>query len=215
MRHWRERGSLFQQAPGAADTKPLTIAIARERGAGGRAIAEAVANQLGWPLYDQQLVDQIAEDTGVRAALLEQLDEHRPHWLSEIFQGLSEEKQMTGAGYAIRLHRVLLAVSHPGECVILGRGAAQLLPEDRTLRVALVAPREYRIGRLAERFGGEKEAAAHIDQTDTDRIEFVKQYYHKDPTDLSQYDLCLDTSAKSLEECVDEIVAALNAKRSS
>ena len=213
MRHWRERGALLKDVPTSEPTKPVTIAISRERGAGGRAIAEAVAKQLDWPTYDRDLVDKIAEDSGVSAELLEKLDEHRPNWLGEVFHGFSDEKQMSGAGYAIRLHRILLALSYHGDCVIMGRGAAQLLPPDRTLRVAVVAPRANRIERLAKQFDDEKEATTHADKTDRDRVAFVKQYYHQDPADLTQYDLVLDTSKLSNEECVEKILAAVREKQ--
>jgi cytidylate kinase len=213
MRHWRERGALLKESPGASAAKPITVAISRERGAGGRAIAEAVADRLGWPLYDRDLVERIAEDTGVRAELLHQLDENRPNWVGELFHGLSDEKQISGAGYALRLHRTLLGLGYHGDCVIVGRGAAQLLPPERTVRVVTVAPREHRVKRLSEMLGNERHAATHVDETDMDRAAFVRHYYHKDPTDHEQYDLVLDTSKLSHDECVERILSAVDKKR--
>ncbi len=203
----------MEQPHSATHAKPVTVAISRERGAGGRAIAEEVAKKLDWPLYDRDLVDKIAEDSGVRTELLDQLDERRPNWIGEVFHGFSDEKQMSGAGYAVRLHRVLLALSYHGDCVIMGRGAAQLLPANRTVRVAIVAPRPHRIERLSQTLGSEHLAASHADETDKHRVEFVRQYYHKDPLNLDDYDAVFDTSVMSHDECVEQLIAAIHAKR--
>ena len=73
-------------------TLPRSIAISRECGVGGAEVAEEVARQLEWPLYGRDLVQQIAEDTGVRTQLLESIDERSPRWLAENFGCLSQRK---------------------------------------------------------------------------------------------------------------------------
>ena len=77
-RHWRERGALLEFSPPSETQPPMTIAISRQLGAGGGAIAGKIAEKLDWPLYDRQLVDKIAEDSGFQSQLLENLDEKRP-----------------------------------------------------------------------------------------------------------------------------------------
>lgn len=213
MRHWRERGALLRHDPPQEFAHPISIAISRQRGAGGLTIAKAVADELEWQLYDRELVEAIAENTGVRTELLDQLDEHRPDWVAELLQGVSEEKPISGAGYAVQLRRILLGLYYHGNCVVVGRGAAQLLPPHRTVRVAIVAPRTHRIERMTEQLGDPKAATTHVDRTDADRIAFVKKYYQKDPNDLEQYDLVLDTSTTSVDDCVKSILAAVEHKR--
>jgi len=212
-RHWRERGALLHhEVPGKLQS-PLTIAISREAGTGGEAVAKRVAESLGWPCYDRELVDKIAEDSGVRADLLEKLDEKRPNWVSECLQGFSDGKQMSGAGYAKRLRDVLLALYFHGDCVILGRGAAQILPHPNTLRVCLIAPRLHRVKQATGRLGVSEEADAKVAEADRHRVDFVKNYFHKDPTELREYDLIVDTSRFDEDCLADILVAAAKARQ--
>ena len=211
--HWRERGALLE-LDAAKPAKPgITIAISRERGAGGSAIAHLVAQQLDWPVYDQELVGKIAEDASIQAKLIEKLDERRPSWLSECLDALTEEKSMTGAGFAIRLRKTLLALYCHGNCVILGRGASQVLPEKRTLRIRLLAPETYRVQKATDHLGIAEDAARQIADIDRQRVDFVKSYFQKDPTDPHEYDVTLDTSRFSEDQCRDFILMALNARQ--
>src|SRR5215470_2224412 len=74
-----------QQGPSREqDTQPrFTIAFSREFGAGGTSVAAAVGERLGWPVYDHELVERIARETGLRASLLHSIDERRVSWLRE------------------------------------------------------------------------------------------------------------------------------------
>ncbi len=207
--HWRERGALLK-LPVHKDTRPpLTIAISRELGAGGSAIAHAIAEKKGWPLYDRELVEQISEDTGIRSQLLEKLDEKSPSWLAECLEGFSDERNISGAGYAIRLRDILLALYYHGNCVILGRGAAQLLPPEKTLRIRLVAPKSLRIERMSKILGSQDDAVRIVTESDRDRESFVRRYFFKDPASLESYDLTLDTSRFSRNGCVNTLLSAI------
>ncbi len=212
-RHWRERGVLLNLHLTENVTSPVTIAISRESGAGGGAIAHAIAKQLDWPVYDRELVETIAEDSGVSAKLLDRLDEKLPNWLTECMSGFTSERSMSGVGFAIRLRKVLLALYCHGNCVILGRGAAQVLPAKQTLRVRLIAPKPTRIQRATNRLGIREDAERQVAEIDRGRVDFVKSYFHKDPADVHGYDLIIDTSRFSEPDCGDLILAALKARQ--
>src|SRR5438132_7288211 len=49
----------------APTSPPLTIALMREAGSQGSQIARAVGAQLDWPVYDQELLNLIAQDRGL------------------------------------------------------------------------------------------------------------------------------------------------------
>ncbi|TWU24797.1 cytidylate kinase-like family protein [Bythopirellula polymerisocia] len=212
-KHWRERGSQFNLHESKNIEPGVTIAISRERGAGGRAIAQLVADQLGWPVYDQALVDKIAEDSAVRLQLLDKLDEKCPNWLDECLHSFHEERHLSGVGFAMRLQKVLFALYRHGNCVILGRGASQVLPEKRTLRIRLVAPILYRVQRATNHLGISAEAEKQVVQIDRMRVDFVKRYFHKDPTDVHEYDLTMNTARFSENDCKDLILTGLTARQ--
>ena len=85
-----------------------------------------------------------------------------------------------------------------------------LLPPETTLRVRLVAPLKLRIARTAKDLGlDEREAKQKVESTDLQRCEFVRQHFHKDPEDVTLYDLTINTSRFSVGESAELIVAAL------
>jgi cytidylate kinase len=104
----------------------------------------------------------------------------------------------------------ILSLAAHGRCVIVGRGAPHLLPWATTLRVRLVAPLEYRV----EVFGRERglshdEAAREVENLSRERVRFIKDHFHKDPTDPANFDLVLDAARFTPDGCAEVIVAAL------
>lgn len=188
----------------------FTVAISREAGANASPIARAVGTLLDWPVYDQELLQAIAGQMRVRADLLQSVDEKHRTWLQECIDAIGATPAVTQGGYVRHLVEVLLALAALGDCVIVGRGAAQVLPAATTLRVRLVGPREERIARIERRFGiSHDEAARWVHKTDQDRVLFVRDHFHKDPTDPSAYDLVLNSMRFSVPECAELILDAL------
>ena len=99
--------------------------------------------------------------------------------------------------------------------VFLGRAAALVLSDTPgALHVRLYGPRERRVERAIELEGiGREEAERRLDDNDRAREAYVHHFYGADPNDLKHYHLALDTSAISLDRCVDLIAAALEDER--
>jgi cytidylate kinase len=86
-----------------------------------------------------------------------------------------------------------------------------MLPPRSTLRVGLFAPQNERIRRIAsEKQISESEAAHQIKQIDRERRMFVKDHFRKDPLDMEQYDITLNTGRYSDEQCAILITEALD-----
>ena len=79
-RHWQMRRK-EAEARSTATTTGITIALAREAGAPGTSVAQEVGKRLGWPVYDHQLLERIAQEMGLRVNLLETIDERRQSWI--------------------------------------------------------------------------------------------------------------------------------------
>lgn len=209
LRHWRERGSLMQLSQGKDVPRPMTIALSRERGVGASSVAQAIASKLDWPVYDRELVERISEETGVRTELLDAIDEKSPHWLSECLESFQQDRKLSGSGFAIRLLKILFAISGHGNCVIVGRGAAQVMPQKTTLRVRLIAPLEDRIARIQSLTDmSHSQAKKQIAKVDKERNEFVKSYFHKDAETPQGYDLLINPLRFGAEPTADIIVLA-------
>ncbi|MCG8585271.1 MAG: cytidylate kinase-like family protein, partial [Pirellulales bacterium] len=139
-----------QAEPSAPESQPYVIAISRQHGARGSEIAEDIGRQLGWQVYDRNLVDEITGDQALQGTLSETLDERHKSWIVECVEAFTGAASLSDAAYVHRLVRALLSLAARGECVIVGRGAGFRLPPKTTFRVALVAPAKDRVGRIAE-----------------------------------------------------------------
>jgi cytidylate kinase len=208
--HWQERHAAETQGRPGPGPSACTIAISREAGALGSSVGREVSARLGWQLYDQELLHRIGEEMGLRASLLQSVDETRANWLRDFLVGLTHEKSVSDISYVRHLIEVLLSLAAHGECVIVGRGAPHLLPADSTLRVRLVAPRPFRVGVIQKARGwSAEEAARWIDATDRERAHFVKAHFRKDPADPEQYDLIVNTGRFSVNQSAGLIIDAL------
>jgi len=115
--------------------------------------------------------------------------------------------------YVAHLPRVLGSLAAHGECVLVGRGASAMLPPESTLRVRLVAPLSYRKKRVAETGGQSSATAEQIRKIDRERNEFVKEFFHQDPTDMHSYDLVINSSRFSDEQAAQLIVQAIGMRQ--
>jgi cytidylate kinase len=188
----------------------FTIALEREAGTPGTSVARAVGERLGWSVYDQELVKRIAQDLHVRPALLETVDEHNQSWLLEIVEAFGSRPGVTETGYVYHLVQTLAALASHGECVLVGRGAAVILPRPTTLRIRLVGDRADRIEMVSRRLSlTPAEAARWVDETEQARLRFVQEHFRRDLRDPGNYDLVLNSSRWSVAECADFIVDSL------
>jgi cytidylate kinase len=212
-RHKAE-GAVGPETPPVVSPPAFTIALSREAGANGAEIARVIGERLGWAVYDRELLQEVAGAMGLRAGLLESVDERRQSWVQECLEAFGAAPTVSAGGYVRHLLETLLSLAAHGECVIVGRGAAQVLPAATTLRVRIVGRLEDRIEVIRQRLGiAPKEAARWVEKTDAERVRFVKDHFHKDPTDPRQYDLVLNGSRFSVTACAELVIEALRQLR--
>jgi cytidylate kinase len=203
-RQWEEKARQGQPAK-----KAFTVALAREAGALGTSVAAEVGKRLNWPVYDQLLLEKIAHEMGLRTQLLESVDEKRKSWLLEVVEGFVSAG-VSELSYVRHLTQTLLSLGVHGDCVIVGRGAAHVLPRETTLRVRLVADLNDRVSAVSHRRNMTKEQAIKwIADTERQRQTFIKDHFLKDPTDPHHYDLVFTTSTWSVSDCADLILHSL------
>src|SRR5262249_15483481 len=149
-----------------------------------------------------ELLERMARDMGRRVALLEQVDERRQSWMRDIFNAWGQVASVNESWYARQLVETVMELGTKGHCIIVGRGAAQILPTESTLRVRLIGRREDRIASRAKRQGLTPAAATtRLDEIDRERREFVRHHFQQDPTEATQYDLVLNVSRWSVPDC--------------
>src|SRR5262249_61243820 len=144
-------------------------------------------------------------------SLLESVDERRTSWIEECLEAFGEIPAVSASAYARYLTETVLSLAAHGECVIVGRGAAQILPPASTLRVRLVAPLEDRIAWMSRELNlPRNEAARRVAEVEGERVGFIRTHFQKDPTEPTVYELLLNSSRFTIADCADLVVAALN-----
>jgi cytidylate kinase len=217
-RHWEAQHQTVVAQHDRSPPTPcaLTVALAREAGTRGTLIAQELGKLLGWHVYDHELLDRIAQDMGVRTTLLNSVDERAQSWMLESVAGFltppAEREwtsQVSESSYVRHLIETVLALGVHGECIIVGRGCAFILPPETTLRVRLVGTVKERTVVLANQLGISAREAAHKLRTlDRERSDFVQDLFSRDPADPRNYDLVLNTSRFSVAE-VAELIAGV------
>ena len=131
------------------------ITISREFGSGGRTIGRQVAEKLGIPFYDKELVDQIAMESGFAPKFVEEHGEHSPgkSLFSYAFAPQGVPGVMNGLSTADFLWNiqcnVILQLAEKGPCVFIGRCADEALSErDDVLNIFIHASEDFRIARV-------------------------------------------------------------------
>ncbi|QDU63574.1 cytidylate kinase [Planctomycetes bacterium Pan216] len=183
-----------------------TIAISRECYALGGTTGRLLANQLDWPMYGYEIIDEVARDMDVNRPLVDGLDEVGFRWVRSIMMSLMGAPDQTS--FAIHLRRVIAAIALEGYAVFLGRGAAVLLPPEHCFRVRIVADKRVRVRRCMERLGLSRgDATRHVEITDDQRRAFVRDFFNADVTDPHRYDLVINTDKVAPASAAEMILA--------
>ena len=189
------------------------LALSRPLGAGAAELGQRVAELLGFPFFNKDLVEWIARRARKREQLVAGVDEHIRNTIDRfVVDGFSRER-FTESDYLRQLVRIMAILGERGGAVILGRGAQFILPPERTLRALVVAPRPERVERLRKRQSiSTAEAEEMIRQADASRREFLMYHFHREPDDPGNYDLSVNTGFLSLEDAASLLAAAYRAR---
>ena len=190
------------------------ITISREFGSGGRTIGHQVAEALGIPFYDKELVDQVALESGFAPKFVEEHGEHSPTGsiFSYAFAHQGVHGVMNGLSTADFLWNiqcsVILQLAEQGPCVIVGRNADYIL-KDRpdVLHAFIHANKEFRAERIVRLYGeSEKSPMARLNEKDKRRKVNYQHYTGRNWGQAHNYDICLDSSKLGIENCTDILV---------
>lgn len=191
------------------------ITISREFGSGGRTIGHMVAEKLGIPFYDKELVDHIALESGFAPNFIEEHGEHAPS--GSIFAYAFAHQSAPGVANGLSTAdflwnvqcSVILQLADKGPCVIVGRNADYIL-KDRAdcLHVYIHADKAFRADRIVRLYGeSEKSPESRLNEKDKRRRVNYHHYTGRTWGTAQNYDICLNSSTLGIETCSDIILA--------
>ena len=191
------------------------ITISREFGSGGRTIGRQVAEKLGIPFYDKELVDKIALESGFAPKFVEEHGEHAPgkSRLAYAFAHQGVPGVMNGLSTADFLWSIqcstILQLAEEGPSVIVGRNADYILKDRKDcLHVFIHADDYFRADRIVRLYGeSEKSPENRLAEKDK-RRQINYQHYTGQTWGMAQnYDLCLNSSHLGIDRCVEIILS--------
>ncbi|MBQ8475090.1 MAG: cytidylate kinase-like family protein [Clostridia bacterium] len=194
--------------------KNLVVCVSRTCGSGGSSIAKLLANKLGLPLYDRNLLSLAAETSGINEDMFMQADEKLRS--SMLFKAARKvylgEKESADNGASDRSlfnyqAKVLMELAETGSFVVVGRCADYVLRDHPNLvRVFITAEKKNCISREADRNGiTKKEAALLVDKVNRERSEYYAYNTGLVWSHADNYDLCINSAVFSYEDCVEVI----------
>lgn len=205
-----KRWQVLQTEKAAAKPAVPAVTLSREFGSGGNEIARKIAEKLGYDLFDQQVVDEMADSAEVSKIWMETLDEKGINVLDDWIASLVDEKHLWPDQYMKHLMKIVGTIGKHGRAVIVGRGANFLLPPDTILRVRIVSSMKSRIACVSEKQGVSADKAKRlILKKESDRRAFIRKYFHADISDPANYDLVINTETLSVDRAVDTVSCAL------
>ena len=204
------------------------ITIDREYGAGGAEIASALAQHLGWKLWDQLLTNEIARLMECDCRAVEEHEEKRDSLYYRLLKGFlrGSYEGSVHAPHAkiidtecIRdvAERVIKSAAEAGNCVIVGRGSAYYLQNrSDAFHVFVYAPFEEKVRRLHAGGRSQQEAAQLAETVDRDRGAFILQYFGVEWPDRRRFHLMVNSTIgeQAVVETILDSIAAFD-KRST
>lgn len=193
------------------------ITIGRQFGSGGREIGRKLAEQLGVPFYDKQLLVQAAKDSGIAQEVLENYDEAPTNsLLYSLSMGAYSMGNMGAASFNLPMnHKVFLAqfdtikrLADQGGCVIVGRCADYaLMKHPHRVSVFVYADIKKRVDRVAKYDNiSPKEAEERLMKADKKRASYYNFFSNKKWGAAESYHLCLDSGVIGVDNAVKLIL---------
>jgi cytidylate kinase len=198
------------------------VTISRMFGSGGSEVAERVAAELGWPLFDNAIIDAIAARSGLTRAEVEAEDERVPSMVERLASALSlgspeimppvpaAPMETTEERIVAVTRRIIEEAVQTGPAVFVGRGAQCLLAE-RTdaLHVFCFAPRNALRKYVMEKFSKSADDAERmVHDMNRQREQYVKRHWNRNWLAHENYHLCVNTAWLGIEGAAQLVIEA-------
>ena len=192
----------------------LIISISREYGSGGQAIASALAEEFGLPLFDKAMLDRRDREQGFDAAALERYDEEpRNFFTSRRVRGLSNspEENVARMQFAVLREQAEAGKSF----VVLGRCGEEVLRDvPGLISIFVQADIGFRKERVLKEYQiPEDQVLEKMADMDRRRRYYHNQYCRGKWGEIQNYDLCINTAALGMEGTIEFLKEYVRCRR--
>lgn len=196
------------------------ITIGRQFGSAGHDVGEIIARELGYKLYDKELVEMAAKKNNISPTALEHVDERATSsLLYSLASGSYSVRGMSGPLYYempindklfLAQSDVIKKVASEENCVIIGRCSDYVLEEVNDIEltnVFIYAPAEWRVRRVSDALGIPlKKAKERVNKTDKQRKTYYSYYANRTWGAIENYDICINSKKIGIERAAKLII---------
>ena len=196
----------------------MVITIGREFGSGGKYIGERLAQELGYKLYDSEILNKVSDQAGIDLDVLQEVDEKQEQsfWYSYAMSLYSSADSITTMSefpnnerIFIEQAKVIEDLANSEDCIIIGRCSNVILKnrEDVINIFIYASDIDFKIQRKMKYANGENEAEVlkQIQRTDQERANYYNYFTQKEWGNREDFDLMIDTSKIGVEKTVQLI----------
>lgn len=187
------------------------ITISRQYGSGGRFIARKLAEKLGIPYYDNEIITMAAKESGYSEAIFEKAEQISTHSFLYSLSMFGSAEGLYGLPLADKVYlaqtEVIKKCANEGPCVIVGRCSDYVLNEyPNVLNFFIYSDEEHKVKRATQYYGLDpKKAAEELRKKDKKRANYYNYYTNQRWGDAENYHLSLNSDAVGIEAAVDII----------
>lgn len=187
-----------EQTNNTYNGKHIVITISREYGSGGRFVGRLVAEKLGLPFYDKELISLSAKESGLLEEYVKMTDEKKK---SASYTNNNDDRLFIAEQKVIEK----LAKS---SCVIVGRCADYILKDNKdAIKIFLYSDSKSKEKRAIKYYGlNSKTALRKIDKINKERSKHYKFYTNREWKDFSNYDLSFNVDKYGVEKTAENII---------
>lgn len=197
------------------------ITISREFGSGGRELGKRLAEELGIPCYDHEIIEMIAKENGFDERYVANISEKSieaayPLTIGHRFAMPPLPMMDQPIRVAAAQRQIIENFAQKSDCVIVGRSAEAILEDMHPLNLFVYADMESRVQRCVDRAPkGEDltrpELERMIRQIDKQRRQYHQMYSDRRWGDKEGYHLCINTSNREIKDLIPALASYVRA----
>ena len=191
----------------------LIISLGREFGSAGHEIAERLAKLYALPLYDHNLLDELAAERNMEFQVLKEFDEvKRNKLLTRTVNGMSSCPAQNVANMQFDFLKKKAAAGE--SFVVVGRCSEMVLKEyDCMVSIFILGDMDKKIQRVQKLYNkSAKEAERFIRMKDRKRKQYHNIHCDGKWGDSRNYDISVNSSILGIDETIRILSEFINAK---
>lgn len=176
----------------------IIITISREYGSGGRYVGKLLAEKMGIPFYDKELIALSAKKSGLSEEYIAKIDEKNT---SAKFSNNNDDRLFIAEAQIIK------NLAQKESCIIVGRCADYILKDTpNVLKIFLYSDDKSKINRAITYYGIKKETAKRkIKTVNKEREKHYKYYTNQEWYNQNNYDLLMNVDKLGVEKTAESL----------